>query len=240
MNYYATGDTGRFAIEASQSERAAFIRRTYGHVAGAVLAFTALEMLLLSLPNIKEIVMGMAGRPMAWLLVVGGFMGVSWLANAWAHSGASRGLQYLGLALYVVAEAVIFLPLLYMAEFVCQDRTLIPTAGILAVAMFGGLTVAVFTTRRDFTFLRPILCMGSFLVLGLVVAYVVVGGATFGLLIALVAIGLVSATILYQTSNVMYHYRTDQHVAAALGLFSSLATLFYYILWILMQTSERR
>jgi hypothetical protein len=32
----------------------------------------------------------------------------------------------------------------------------------------------------------------------------------------------------------MLHYRTDQHVAAALALFSSVALLFYYVLLALM------
>jgi FtsH-binding integral membrane protein len=229
-----------FAIEAAQSERAAFIRRTYGHVAGAILAFIALEMVLLQLPNIQNIVLGMAGNGLTWLLVIGAFIGVSYLAQMWAQSDTSPGLQYAGLALYVVAEAIIFLPLLYLATYVADDKTLIPTAGILTLAMFGGLTVAVFTTRRDFSFLGPIISIGSFLALGLVIAFCIFGGLTFGLMISFFMIALVSATILYQTSNILYRYRTDQHVAAALGLFSSIATLFYYILWILLQTSSRR
>jgi FtsH-binding integral membrane protein len=230
-----------FAIEAAQSERAAFIRRTYGHLAGAILAFAALEMVLLKLPNIQEIVFGMAGNGLTWLLVIGAFMAVSWLADAWARSGTSPALQYAGLGLYVVAEAVIFLPLLYMATFMSQDTSLIPTAGILTLAMFGGLTVAVFTTGRDFSFLRPILSIGGFLALGLVVAFCFTGGhATFGLLISFFMIALASGAILYQTSNVLYHYRTDQHVAAALALFAAVAILFYYILLILLQSSRQR
>ena len=46
---------------------------------------------------------------------------------------------------------------------------------------------------------------------------------------------LMSGYILYYTSNVMPHYRTDQHVAAALALFAAIATLFYYILEIVMR-----
>ena len=38
------------------------------------------------------------------------------------------------------------------------------------------------------------------------------------------------AAILYQTSNILRHYRTDQHVAAALALFAAIALLFWYIL----------
>jgi hypothetical protein len=40
--------------------------------------------------------------------------------------------------------------------------------------------------------------------------------------------------ILYYTSNVLHHYRTDQHVAAALALFASVALLFWYVIQIFM------
>jgi FtsH-binding integral membrane protein len=227
------------AIQTSRSERAAFIRRTYGHLAGAILAFVALEALLLQIPNIGDIVMGMVGNRIIWLLIIGAFIGVGYLADAWARSDVSPGLQYLGLGLYVVAQAVIFLPLLYVATFLVDDKQLVPTAGVLTLAVFGGLTLAVFMTRRDFSFLAPILSIGGFLALGLVIAFMFIGGSTFGLLIAFLMVALASGAILYQTSNIMYHYRTDQHVAAALALFASVATLFWYILYILMATSRR-
>ena len=50
---------------------------------------------------------------------------------------------------------------------------------------------------------------------------------------------LMSGYILYYTSNVMLHYRTDQHVAAALALFAAVATLFWYILQIVMRFNRR-
>src|SRR6266480_6053736 len=102
---------------AEPSARAMFIRRTYGHLAGAILAFAALETVLLHLPGVDQFVASIwgAGR-MGWLLVLGAFMVVSWLANSWAHSNTSRAVQYLGLGLYVLAEAAIFLPLLYIAD----------------------------------------------------------------------------------------------------------------------------
>jgi FtsH-binding integral membrane protein len=227
------------AIRAGESARAAFIRRTYGHLAGAILALIILEYGLLHLPNVSELVLGMVGSPLTWLLVMGAYMGVSYLADAWARSDVSPGLQYLGLALYVAAVSVVFLPLLYLVAFIAKAPNLIANAGILTGAMFVGLTLAVFTTRRDFSFLRPILCIGSFLALGAIIAYAFIGGSAFGLVIAFGMVGLMSISILYQTSGVLHHYRTDQHVAAALALFASVATLFYYILWILLQTQRR-
>jgi FtsH-binding integral membrane protein len=146
-------------------------------------------------------------------------------------------MQYLGLGLYVVAEAVIFLPLLYLATRL-TDPSVIPTAGILTLALFGGLTASVFVTKKDYSFLRPILAMSTFIILGIIVASVLMG-FSLGMLFSFVMVGLASAYILYDTSNVLLHYRTNQHVGAALELFASVALLFWYILRIVMSVSSR-
>src|SRR5439155_16549371 len=222
---------------AEPSARAMFIRRTYGHLAGAVLAFAALESVLLNLPGIDQFVGTLlGGGRMGWLLVLGAFMVVSWLANSWAHSDTSPGLQYLGLGLYVVAEAVIFVPLLYIAQHFFPGA--IQTAGILTLAVFVGLTAAVFLTRQDFSYLRSILAIGSLLALGFIIAATFINISMIGLVFCFAMIALICGYILYYTSNVLYHYRTDQHVAASLALFSSIATLFWYVLQVVM--SSRR
>ncbi len=221
------------AVRASESARAAFIRRTYAHLAGAILAFICLEALLLQLPGIERVVGSMLNG--SWLIVLVLFMGVSWLANMWAHSETSPAVQYFGLAIYTIAEAIIFLPLLYIAKYFHGDA--IPTAGILTLAVFGGLTATVFVTRKDFSFLGPILFVGSLMALGFIVCGIVFG-FSLGLVFCFAMVGLLSGYILFYTSNVIHHYRTDQHVAASLALFSSIATLFWYILQIVMASRE--
>src|SRR4029079_9813302 len=129
--------------------------------------------------------------------VIVGFMGVGMLADYWARSETSPGLQYLGLGLYVVAEAIIFLPLLYVAAFL-SDKNVIPTAAIMTLSLFGGLTMAVFVTRKDFSFLAPIISIGSFFALGAILVFYFVGGFTFGMVIAFGMIGLMTLSILYQ------------------------------------------
>jgi FtsH-binding integral membrane protein len=202
----------------------------------AILAFVALETLLLKVLDTDEIMRALFGHPASILIVFGGFMLVAWLANSWALSGASQALQYVGLALYVVCQVVIFLPILYIASRY-SDPSVIPTAGILTLGLFGGLTVAVFTTRKDFSFLGPILSIACFIALGVIIAGWIFG-FTPGLFFAFVMVALACGFILYDTSNVIHHYRTDQHVAAALALFASVALLFMYILRILMATSR--
>jgi FtsH-binding integral membrane protein len=225
------------AARAVENERAAFIRRTYGHLAGAILAFAAIETALIHVPGVEQNIVGPMLRG-SWIIVLVAFMAVGWIAQMWAQSGCSRALQYCGLGLYVVAEAVIFLPLIYLAANKIGDPNVIPIAGIMTLAIFGGLTVAVFVTGRDFSFLRTALTVGIWAALGLIVAAYFFQ-LTLGVLFCFAMVALMAGYILYYTSNVLYHYRTDQHVAAALALFACIATLFWYILEITMLNSRR-
>jgi len=224
----------RIAAEAASDARAAFIRRTYGHLAGAILAFILVETALVKLVP-QEMIMGMLSG-MSWLLVLGAFMVVSFVANRWARSDTSRGMQYLGLAAYVVAEAVIFLPLLYLAaNFAGGD--VISKAGILTLTVFGGLTAVTFITRNDFSYLRTFLTLGTFVAFGVIVVSLFMGTG-LGLWFSFAMVGLSCCFILYETSNVLHYYRTDQYVAASLTLFASIALLFWYILQIMMSSSR--
>jgi len=228
------------AAQAAGSERAAFIRRTYAHLAGAILAFMGIEALLLNVvldDQAQMLILRMMTGGFGWLFVMLAFMGASWLAQTWAQSDSSPGMQYVGLGLYVVVEAAIFLPLLIIARKFAGP-SVIPTAGILTLAVFGGLTLSVFVTRKDYSSLRPILCVGSLIALGVIVAGILLG-FNLGLFFSFAMVALMSGYILYYTSQVMLHYRTDQHVAAALALFAAVATLFWYILRIVMATSSR-
>ena len=207
------------------------IRRTYHHLAFAVLAFIAMETLLLQWSGAERLVYLMVDG-YSWLFVLGAFMGVSGLADHWARSDTSSQLQYLGLGLYVVAEAVIFLPLLYIAaNFSSPD--VIPIAGIITALLFGGLTFTAFTTRTDFSFLRSILAIGGFLALGVIVASILFG-FSLGILLSTLMMAFAGGAILYNTSNVIREYRPDQHVAASLALFASVALLFWYVLQVVM------
>src|SRR5688572_25644398 len=97
---------GMIAAEAPVSERVAFIRKTYFHLGGAVLAVIALEAALINSSIAQPLVQTMLGGRMSWLMVLGAFMAVGWVAERWARSGTSPGMQYLGLGLFVAAEAI--------------------------------------------------------------------------------------------------------------------------------------
>jgi FtsH-binding integral membrane protein len=217
------------AADAIPAERAAFIRKTYLHVAGALAVFALMEAYLVISGAGAAIAKTMLGGRWSWFIVLGLFMGVSMLANWWANSQTSKGMQYLGLALYVVAQAIIFLPLLFIASSMSGGGAMIAQAGIVTLGLFLGLTAVVFLTRKDFSFLGPILAIGGFVALGFILSGIVFG---FGLgnIFSFVMVAFAGAAILYDTSNILHRYRTDQHVAASLTLFASIALLFWYIL----------
>ena len=235
------------AIATDRSERAAFIRRTYAHLAGAILAFTLIEVAIFKLlgDGLNNVMMAYFRSPVLWLVVFGGFMVTSYVARYWAMSGSSQTMQYLGLSLYVVAFSVLALPTLFIASLYSSDGAIFMKAGILTLSLFAGLTATVFVTGKDFSFLRAILMIGSFLMLGVIICAIVmamagVGGMSslFGLGIAVFGVVLMAGFILYDTSNIMLHFRTDQHVSAALELFASVALMFLYILQILMYSGR--
>ena len=233
MNEYAQALT---VSQAEPSERAAFIRKTYAHLAGAILAFIALETYMVNSP-IAEMLLQVMSMRFGWLMILGGFMILGRLASGLASGGASPTVQYAGLTLYVIAESVIFAPILWIAVHYSSPEVL-PTAGILTLGLFGGLTLVVFTTKKDFSFLRGILTVGFMVALGLIVCAVLFG-FNLGLVFSFAMVLLASGAILYDTSKIMLHYNTEQHVAASLQLFASVALLFWYILQIVMSLSRR-
>ena len=230
---YTNPYTVGMVADSPESARAEFIRQTYFHLAGAIALFALLEALFLQM-GLGEAALRLLGTGRyVWLLVLGAFMGVSWLADNWATNGTSKGTQYAGLALYTVAEAVIFLPMISVAMAMTGDASLLVQAGLITGAMVLGISAVALTTKKDFSFLGGILKIGGFVALGLIVASFILP-ISLGLWFSGLMVVFASGSILYNTSNLIHRYEPGQHVAAALSLFASVALLFWYVLRILM------
>ena len=228
---YQNNNTPELVSYATNVEQATFYRKTYSHVAIALLAFIVVEAILINTVP-ESLIFSMVSSPFVWLFILGGFWLGSMLANKWTQA-QDKSTQYRGLGIYVLLEAIIFLPMIYIAIDLSDDLAIISQAGIITLSLFAGLTAVVFLTRVDFSFLRTILVVGGFLALGLIVA-----GALFrfdlGLWFSVAMVALAAGGILYETYNIKNVYSTDQYVAAALQLFSSVMLLFWYVLRILL------
>jgi len=210
--------------------RATFIARTYNHLLGAIVLFLLIEVALFTSGVAEVLAQKMLG--VNWLLVLGGFMLVSWLASRAARTARSKAAQYAALIGFVLAEAIIFVPLLYVAQHY-SGGGVIESAAILTLVGFAGLTAIAFWTRKDFSFLGAVLRWAMIVAL-LAIVGAVLFGFELGTWFSVAMIGLAGAAILYDTSNVIHHYPEDRYVAAALQLFASVALMFWYILRLLM------
>lgn len=236
QNPFAVSATmGDVAAYAADAERLSFIRKTYLHLTGAVLALIALETVLFTAvpaatmePLVARMLSGWG-----WLVVLGLFMGVSWIANMWAMSSTSKAMQYAGLGLYVVAQAVILLPLLYICIRILDAPQLPMMAAAITGMCFIGLTAFVFVTGVDLQSWGKYLAIAGMVAICAIVASIFTG-FSLGLFFSAIMVAFACGYILYDTSNVMLHYRTTQYVAASLALFASVALLFWYILQLFM------
>jgi uncharacterized protein len=217
------------ALGARVDSRSVFIMRTYTHVVGGILGFILTELALFESGLAGQIVRFMFG--FNWLLILGAFMLIGWLATRTAQTSTSIGMQYFAYAMYVLAEAIIFVPLLYLANLKAPGT--IDSATLITSLGAGGLMVVAHRTRRDFSFLRAILMWGGILAL-----IAIIGGVAFGFQLgtwfSVLMIGFAGAAVLYDTSNIIHYYPEDRYVSAAMQLFASIALMFWYVLRLLM------
>ncbi len=216
----------------SDEAKVAFYKKTYSHVAGGVLVFFIVEYLLLQSNAIIEFMLSMT-QGWRWLIMLGGFMFMTNYAESTAMKTSDKNKQYMAYGLYIIAEAIIFIPIIYIAKSYSGGMEILNQAAIITLSLFSGLTAVVFVTKKDFSFLKSALTIGFFIALGLIIAGVLFGfdlGLWFSVGMCLLAAG----AILYQTSNLMNNYTNDQYIPAAIGLFASLMLLFWYVLQIFL------
>ena len=219
--------------QARPSERAEFIKKTYLHLVGAVAAFIAVEFILFALGIAELLGNFVANSSLGWIAMLGGFMLLGYLSNSFAAKAGDINAQYTGLGIYVLGEAVMFAPILWIADTYYADGV-ISSAAVVTLFLFVGLTAVVFTTGQDFSFLGGALKIFGMIALGLIVCSFLFKGLTLGIWFSFAMVAFAGAAILYQTSQVMKRYPTDYYVAASLALFSSVMLLFWYVLRIFM------
>ena len=217
-----TAYAGAMPVEMDQTT---FLRKTYFHLMGAVAAFVGLEVVFFKTGIALALAPIMTSN---WLIVIGGFMLLGWLTGYFAHKRSSPSMQYLEMGVSVLLQAVIFIPLLvYAVRF--SDASVLSSAVAVTLAIFGVMTAVVAYSGKDFSFMGPFLA-----VIGIAALLAIVGSVVFsvslGFYFSLAMVVFAAGTVLYQTSRIIHNYGEGQHIAAATGLFSSVAMLFYYVL----------
>jgi FtsH-binding integral membrane protein len=229
----------RPVAETSVNERIAFLKRVYGWMTAALL-MTVVGAAISIQSGITEAMMN-SGFLMTILLFV------AWIALAHVlqkvrHVPMVNVMAFAAYALFtgLVVSSLILIAMLYGEALAGDSMTYIYQALGLTVAVFGGLTIYTFFTKRDFSFLRGMLITGliGILVLGLMNAFIFQSSG-MAMAVSFFGVLLFSGFILYDTQKIMKQYPVDEHVAGAMTLFLNFVLLFMYMLRLVMLLSGR-
>jgi uncharacterized protein len=217
------------------SDRVAFLRKSYGLLGVSLIAWAAASAALFRYAPETSLSWSKWALNGHWLIVVGLLMVSGMVAQWLAKSNTSRAIQLLGLGVEVAAWTFLLQPILWIGffKFPGSFGAMLAQGTVATLAIFAGLTATVFITKKDFSFLRGVITIGMFAAIGIILASMLFG-FTLGLLFIGAMIVLLSLKILYDTSLMLNYFPPTHYVSAALMLFSTVATLFWYIINLLM------
>ncbi len=225
------------AIQLPEEDRAAFVVRVYQHVLGAVAAFVVFETLLFQVgvaERLYDFFFASGGR---WLLFLGGFMIGQWFVSQAVSDLTNPSRQYAGLFGTAAIYSLLFAPFLYYVYNVAEAKSTLASAIVVTAVGFVFLSAVAFFTRKDLSFLRPLVMWGFGGALLLIVGAAMFGW-NLGVWFSVAMIAISGAAILYQTQSIIRTFPSNAHVAAATQLFGSLMTMFWYVLRLFMQLSR--
>ncbi len=211
------------AARAGLDERMGFVRKVYA------LFFAA------TLFAIGGVAVGVSYRPLLvfafehpyvmFFAMLGGVMS----AQAVRHV---PGVNLAALFGFTALTGVVISPLI--AVYTRLNPASILQAGVLTVAIFGGLTAYVFVSKKDFSFMRGMVVTGLIVVFAAsLLNFFIVGSSAFAFAISCAALLLFSGFVLYDTSNIIRRYPTNEYVAGALDLYLDAFNLFLALLRLL-------
>lgn len=229
----AWGEDRGFAIGAAVDARMAFVRRTYAHLFAELAAVALLVYVAIQTPALQDLASGLMGSFWIYLAVV---FGISLVTRRMLEGRTSLAIQYVAAGIWVFFLGLLVTPLAVFVQKTTGSYALLGQAAVLTGCVFGGITAYVFTTKKDFSFLRGALSALSMLGIGIAIVSYFLGG--FGAGMSLVySVGwaiLLSGWVLYDTSKVLHRRAVDQHVAASVDLLVDFVYLFIYIARILL------
>ena len=206
------------AASVSTTERLVFIKKVYS---------------LLAMSMLTAAVGAYLGSGPLYLLVAPNMMlfFVLQIGLIFFASFAARkpGLNIIALFSFTTVSGLTLGPLLMRV-----GPTIAAEAFVLTAITFVGLSLYVVYSKKDFSF------MSGFLMTGLIV--LVVGGllnmffiqsGMMHFVMSGASVLLFSGFILYDTSNILRYYGTDEHVSATLALYLDVLNLFIALLSIL-------
>ena len=220
--------------DAAVDVRFDYMKRMYGYLMAGIAAFVALEIFLFTTGigyALADLIFGFGG--VGWLVILGGFSIVNWLATTYAFKAESDSSRVLAYGAIIVAQALIFTPMLAIAFSLPELQGTVGQAAAVSTVGFVGLTGVAMTSSKDFSFLGSILKWLGVVAIVLIVVSVFTG-LNLGAWFSVAMIAFAGGAILWETQQILRHYPEGTEMLAAIQLFSSVMLLFWYVLRLFM------
>ena len=231
-------DRGGFAIDAAVDERLGFLKKTYTHLTVQILAVGALTWTFIQNDELIAKFAGFfSGGSMGMIIYLACFFGLSLVTRKMMAGGKPLSIQYLAAGMWVVFLSILVSPLCYIAAEITGGYGIITEAFILTLCVFGSLTAYALTTKKDFSFLRGAIWIGSVSLIGVAFLLMFMGGSG-GIWYSILWVVLLAAWTLYDTSQILHHRATDQYVAASVDLLLDFVYMFMHLLMILLNSRD--
>lgn len=235
-NQYASLDAPVAAFAAA-SERAAFLKKVYGILFLGLLGFAVTLWAAAHVPVVNGWAVGMGqliyGNRWGWLIYGAIFIGGSMAVNSVAEQRPLGAIAFGG---WTVLMALLIAPIVLLVN-ATGGAAIITQASALTAIVFGGLTLFVLYTGKDFSWIRGILFAA---VLGLLVVSLMgwIMGFSMGLWLSGAVVLIYCGYILYHTSAILHRYPTTMAMSAAILLFTDVVIMFKHILILLMSSRD--
>jgi modulator of FtsH protease len=138
------------------------------------------------------------------------------------------GLNMLALFSFTTISGLTLGPLLYRV-----GPSIAMEAFALTAITFASLTLYVVFSKKDFSFMSGFLMTGLIVVIAGGILNIFIGSPIMHFVMSGASVLLFSGFILYDTSNILRYYGTDEHVSATLALYLDVLNLFIALLSIL-------
>ena len=207
------------AASVSVGERLAFIKKVYGLLALSLVT-AAIGSHLGSDPDL--LLIPVASNMMLFFILE---IGLIFFAQ---FVSRKPGLNMVALFSFTTVTGLVVGPLLYRV-----GPSIALEAFALTALTFGGLTMYVIFSKRDFSFMQGFLFTGLMIVVFGALINIFFASPMAHFMISGASVLLFSGFILYDTSNVLRNYGTDEHVSATLALYLDILNLFIALLSIL-------
>ena len=138
------------------------------------------------------------------------------------------GLNMLALFSFTTISGLTLGPLLYRV-----GPSIAMEAFALTAITFASLTLYVVISKKDFSFMSGFLMTGLIVVIAGGILNIFIGSPIMHFVMSGASVLLFSGFILYDTSNILRYYGTDEHVSATLALYLDVLNLFIALLSIL-------